>query len=248
MSTYQILGGSGWPQVMKSAIESTDMTSVIYFYSLLFLGNVVLYNLFVAVIIVAFIRQKTTKSDAQRADRMPFLAVYRPQHARVKRGLFGRLSALAKRAMASILLCMHAVFPWIQPPLAGADQLPPHPSSSAGHTGAGLAEVAANGGAQTENDRTPVKSSDKKRTRREQNRSAVERAHNSMPVFAHKVACTTWCRAAVCVTKITDIRCARRSRSVSQHHWSGASCGRPSATSLRRAIVVSVRRLSMRGE
>ena len=194
MSTYQILGGSGWPQVMKSAIESTDMTSVIYFYSLLFLGNVVLYNLFVAVIIVAFIRQKTTKSDAQRADRMPFLAVYRPQRARVKRGLFGRLSALAKRAMASIRRCMHAVFPWIQPPLAGADQLPPHPSSSAGHTGAGLAEVAANGRAQTENDRTPVKSSDKKRARREQNRSAVERAHNSMPVFAHKVACALHCR------------------------------------------------------
>ena len=114
MSTYQILGGSGWPQVMKSAIESTDMTSVIYFYSLLFLGNVVLYNLFVAVIIVAFIRQKTKKEDAQRADRMPFLAVYRPQRARVKRGLFGRLSALAKRALASILLCMHAVFPWMR--------------------------------------------------------------------------------------------------------------------------------------
>lgn len=194
MSTYQILGGSGWPQVMKSAIESTDMTSVIYFYSLLFLGNVVLYNLFVAVIIVAFIRQKTKKEDAQRADRMPFLAVYRPQRARVKRGLFGRLSALAKRALASILLCMHAVFPWMRRAHAGADQLPPDSSSSAGHTGSGLAEVAANGRAQTENDRKPVKSSDKKRARRELNRSAVERAHNSMPVFAHKVACALHCR------------------------------------------------------
>lgn len=58
VSVFQILGGSGWPTVMQQAIEATDMSCILYFYSLIFVGSFLLFNLFVAVIIVAFNRQK----------------------------------------------------------------------------------------------------------------------------------------------------------------------------------------------
>jgi len=91
-SVFQILGGSGWPEVMKMAIEATDQTSVIYFYSLLFVGSIVLFNLFVAVIIVAFNRQLEPKSTLERLDRMPFLELKRATGVRRrKKGLYGRL-------------------------------------------------------------------------------------------------------------------------------------------------------------
>ena len=91
---------------METTVRSTDMTSIIYFYSLLFLGNLVLYNLFVAVIIVAFVRQKVDKYHTERLDRMPFLAIQRRQGARVKKGIFGRLYQFLARVLSFLWVYM----------------------------------------------------------------------------------------------------------------------------------------------
>ena len=102
VSVFQILGGSGWPEVMKMAIEATDMSSVVYFYSLLFVGSLVLFNLFVAVIIVAFNRQVEVKTKEERLDRMPFLELKRAPGQRRKKGLYGRVYNLLMRFFAFV--------------------------------------------------------------------------------------------------------------------------------------------------
>ena len=160
-SVFQILGGSGWPEVMKMAIEATNQTSVIYFYSLLFVGSIVLFNLFVAVIIVAFNRQLEPKSTLERLDRMPFLELkHAPGVQKRKRGLYGRLYNGIYYLVGA---CYRGLFPLImnrkfeQPRATNSVTVPQPASSTAEASGPVNAAAAA-----PVTHMKPIKSSKKK--------------------------------------------------------------------------------------
>ena len=174
---FQILGGSGWPDVMQNAVESTDFSSLLYFYSLIFVGSLVLYNLFAAVIIVAFNRHKDIKDKVERLDRMPFLEVKLPPQHRKKKGIFGRLTLLIRLLVANIrrvLLGHRARLAEDTFSPLGATSAVGQPAGVVGAAasgaavagagvGAGGGGAAAGGGGGGDSKGKPVKSSDKRR-------------------------------------------------------------------------------------
>jgi hypothetical protein len=197
VSVFQILGGSSWPSIMQQAVESTDFSSLLYFYSLIFIGSLVLYNLFAAVIIVAFSRHKDVVQQRERLDRMPFLEVKLPPQQRKSKGIFGRVKLVLLRLITFLRLSLgssrlHADH-LLSPHQQGAGVGGPGGGGGLVAGGAGGeqsssiqgAGAAAGGGGSTA---TAVKSSEKRRqAKMMRNSSAVGMGPAKTSFFAQRV-------------------------------------------------------------
>lgn len=51
ITIFQIITGENWNEVMFSGVSNTSWVSVVYFLSLLVVGNYILFNLFLAILL-----------------------------------------------------------------------------------------------------------------------------------------------------------------------------------------------------
>ena len=65
ITTFQILTTANWNDDLYDAAASNGVTSALFFYAIIVIGNWMLLNMFIAIIIQRFAQQRTQAVDAQ---------------------------------------------------------------------------------------------------------------------------------------------------------------------------------------
>lgn len=63
LAIFQILSGENWNEIMYMAIDQVGWISALYFVSLILIGNYILFNLFLAILLSMFENKEDNELD-----------------------------------------------------------------------------------------------------------------------------------------------------------------------------------------